>query len=452
MELQNKRVLVLGLAMTGQSAANHCALLGAKVVAADERPLDALGDLSGLAPGIEVRAGAPFPDPADFDLVVPSPGVPLARYRDRARKVWGDIELAWRALAVPVIAVTGTNGKSTTVRLIEAMLDSAGIRARAAGNLGTPALSLPGQPLDLAVLEVSSFQLESIDAFRPKIALVLNITPDHLDRHGDIEGYTAAKRRMLMNQQSDDVAVLNFDDPVVRSFADATKAEVIPFSLHPSLHPALQSGTGGRAAWLDSGAVVLADEHGHHRVSLDSLSLAGRHNLENTVAALAVAWAAGAEPERALQALLDFRGLPHRCELVGQTNGVSWINDSKATNPGAAIRSLESFTRSLVWIAGGRDKGLSYDELANVAAERVRRALLIVEAAPLIERSLAGRVPCETVGELERAVERANEIAQPGDVVLLAPACASHDQFASFEERGECFRRAVASVEGGSTP
>jgi UDP-N-acetylmuramoylalanine--D-glutamate ligase len=445
MDLQKKRVLVLGLAMTGRSAANHCARLGAEVVAADERPIAALGDLSDLAPGIEVHAGAPFPDPADFDLTVPSPGVPLARYSDRARKAWGDIELAWRALEVPVVAVTGTNGKSTTVRLIEAMLGSAGLRAKAAGNVGAPALSLPGEPLDVAVLEVSSFQLESIEAFRPKVALVLNVTPDHLDRHGDLEGYAAAKRRMLMNQQADDVAVLNFDDPIVRGFAAAGEAQVIPFSLKQPLSVA----PGGRAVWLDTGAVVLADDSGIRRISLDSLGLAGRHNLENTVAAFAAVWAVGAEPERALQALAGFSGLPHRCELVGRANDVSWINDSKATNPGAAVRSLESFTRSLVWIAGGRDKGLSYDTLAEVASERVARVLLIGEAAPLIEQSLAGRVACENVGDLESAVARAAEITKPGDVVLLAPACASYDQFESFEARGDCFRAAVARLDAG---
>ncbi len=448
MELADKSVLVLGLGVSGRSAANFCAQRGARVVAADERRDTELASLGELDPAVELRTGQPFPDAADFDVTVPSPGVSTQRYRPAARSVWGDIELAYRALEIPIVAVTGTNGKSTTVLLIEAMLRAARYRARAAGNVGTAALSLPGQALDFAVLEVSSFQLESTEAFRPEVAVVLNLSPDHLDRHGDFESYVAAKRRILANQRAEDVAVLNFDDPLVREFADATRGQVIPISLRK---PLIDSPSE-RAAWIDTGAVVLRGPRELHRLSLDSFPVEGRHNLENALAALTAVWALGADPALALTALADFRGLPHRCELLGVINGVRWVNDSKATNPGAALRSLESFAQPLVWIAGGRDKGLDFDALASAAADRVRVALLIGEATAVLERALAKRVPSERMADLEQAVRRAAEYAESGNVVLLAPACASFDQFASFEERGERFRSAVERLAAEENP
>ena len=448
MDLTDKSVLVLGLGVSGRSAADFCARRGARVVAADERPASELADLADLAPEVEVVAGRPFPDPAAFDLTVPSPGVPAERWRGAARSAWGDIELAYRALDIPIAAVTGTNGKSTTVKLIEAMLRAAGYRARAAGNVGTPALSLLGQGLDFAVLEVSSFQLESTETFRPEVALVLNLSPDHLDRHGDFERYVETKRRILAQQGPADVAVLNFDDPLVRGFAEGARGRVIPFSVREPL----LAGPCEQSAWMDAGAAVLRSGQELRRLPLVPLPLEGRHNEQNTLAALVAAWALGADPARALTALLRFRGLPHRCELVGVVGGVRWVDDSKATNPGAAVRSLEGFAEPLVWIAGGRDKGLAFDPLRGAAAERVRMALLIGEAAPLLERALADRVPCERMEDLEQAVRRAAEQARPGDVVLLAPACASFDQFASFEQRGDCFRRAVERLAAERTP
>lgn len=446
MDWEGIDVLVLGLGMSGQSAARHCGERGARVVAADERPATAIEGLEALraAPGVrEVVTGAPFPDPADFDVTVPSPGVPEARYRDRARVAWGDIELCGRALQIPIVAVTGTNGKSTTVRLIEAMLRSAGVRARAAGNVGEPALSLVGLALDVAVLEVSSFQLEATESFRPGVAVVLNVTPDHLDRHGDVAGYAAAKRKLLAHQHASDVAILAFDDPIVRGFEDHTDAEVVPFSLRGPIADSRHR----RSAWLDGATAVLCENGSLRRIDLSTSPLQGVHNLENILAALTAAWAVGADPDAAVRGLIDFRGLPHRSELVGVVRGIAWIDDSKATNPGAAMRSLAG-RHDVVWIAGGRDKGLSYAELAEVASKHVRRALLIGEAAPLIEAALEGRVPCETTGSLDEAVRVAAESARPGDTVLLAPACSSFDQFKSYEERGERFREAVMRLEG----
>ncbi len=442
--LAGRRVLVLGLGLSGRSAARHCAAAGARVVAADERPAAELGELRELAPTVELALGAPFPDPAGFDLVVPSPGVPPARYRERARRVWGDLELAYRALSVPIVAITGSNGKSTTTRLVEALLRAAGLRAEAAGNIGVAALDLVGRPLDVAVLEVSSFQLETVEAFRPRVAVILNLTEDHIDRHGSFAAYVAAKARLLENQTEADTAVLSADDAGVARLASVARARVIQFSLRAPVP---------RGAWLDAGSVCLRDGGAPLRISLEGLRLRGVHNLENVTAALAAVFALGADVAKAAGALPFFEGLPHRCEPVGERAGVSWIDDSKGTNVGAAVRSLESFRQPVVWIAGGKDKDLDFAPLVAAARGRVRAALLIGEAAPKLEAVLAGTVPTERVGTLEAAVARAARLARPGDVVLLSPACASFDQFRSYAHRGECFRAAVqalSSQEGAS--
>jgi UDP-N-acetylmuramoylalanine--D-glutamate ligase len=439
MELAGRKVLVLGLGISGRSAAAFCAARGASVVAADERAADALPGLDSMAAAVDLRCGGPLPDPADFDLVVPSPGVPPARYAGRARQVAGDVELAGHFLAAPIVAVTGTNGKSTVTCLVEAMLRASGLRAEAAGNLGRPALDLVGRPLDAAVLEVSSFQLETTRDFAPRVAVILNLSPDHLDRHGDFAAYRDAKARILDNQTAEDAAVLFRDDPAVWSLAERCAGRVFAFG---------RSGPYPRGAWLDAGAIALRDDAREIRASLDGGELGGADRL-NAAAALAASAALGADPQRAAAGLADFRSLPHRCEPVGMVDGVHFVNDSKATNPGAACAAMQRFAAPLVWIAGGRDKGLDFAPLADAARGRVRRALLLGEAAGRLERALGDAVPTERVGDLDAAVRRAVQLAQPGDVVLLSPACASFDQFRSFEERGEHYRRAVASLAGG---
>jgi UDP-N-acetylmuramoylalanine--D-glutamate ligase len=435
-ELAGRKVLVLGLGMSGRSAAAFCAAQGAAVVAADERPREALAPLDDLAARVTVVCGGRFPDPADFDLVVPSPGVPPARYAERTRRAWGDVELAWRALSVPVVAITGTNGKSTVTRMLEAMLQAAGLRAEAAGNVGRPALELVGRPLDAAVLEVSSFQLESTEAFRPRVAVILNVTPDHLDRHGSFAAYLEAKARILAQQEAEDAAVLSRDDPPTWSLAPRVRGRLYQVSAR---------GPVTRGVHVDAGALVLQDGGAPRVLSLDGVALAGC-DLENAAAALAAAWAMGADPGRALAALPRFAALPHRCEVVGEVGGVAYVNDSKATNPGAALRALERFPQPIVWLAGGRDKGLDFEPLGAAARGRVRAAILFGESAAALERILAGVAPAERSADLESAVRRAAALARPGDVVLLSPACASYDQFRSYEERGERFRAAVREL------
>jgi len=437
-ELRGASVLVLGLGISGRSAARFCAAQGARrVVAADERPREALEELEALEEAVEVCAGRALPDPGEFDLVVPSPGVPPARYAARARRVWGDVELAARALAVPIIGITGTNGKSTTTRLVEAMARAAGLRAEAAGNIGVPALGLVGRPLDLAVLEVSSFQLETTESFRPRVAAILNVTPDHLDRHGSFEAYAAAKARILEHQGPQDAAVLAADDPVVAAMAEKARGRVLRFSL--------RQGASCEATF-DAGAALLRQGDQVARIALDGLRLQGRHNLENVLAALLCVAALGLDPLRAARSLIRFDGLPHRMELVRERGGVAFVNDSKGTNVGAAVRSLESFSRPVVWIGGGRNKGLDFAELAGPAERRMRASVLIGEAADLLAAALNGHTPVYIEPSIEAAVRRAAELAQPGDVVLLSPACASFDQFQGYAERGERFRAAVQAL------
>ena len=332
--------------------------------------------------------------------------------------------------------MTGTNGKSTTVRLLEAMLRAAGVRARAAGNVGDAALGLVGEPLDVAVLELSSFQLETIDRFRPRVAVLLNLTPDHLDRHGDMAGYRAAKARIFANQTPDDVAILNAD-PALDDLAESLSAQTFRFALR---------GSVARGACWDGEAVLLRLAGAPQRIALEGLPVPSGPLRENLLPALLAAVALGAEPRKALAALAGFRTLPHRHELVAERRGVRWVNDSKATNPSATVPALALATTPLVWIAGGKDKGLAYGALAEAPLGNVRRVLLIGAAAARIAEVLAGRVPIEIVGTLEAAVARAAELARPGDTVLLSPACASFDQFRNFEQRGERFRELVRGL------
>ncbi len=441
MEFDGQKVLVLGIGVSGRSAAIFLADRGANVVAADERPVEAIAGLDQLPSGIETHFGRPFPELGSFDLVVPSPGIPAARWEGRTKRAWGDIELCFRALQVPVVAVTGTNGKSTVVRLIEAMARSAGLRAKAAGNLGIPALDLVGQPLDLAILEVSSFQLESVDSFRPRTALLLNVSPDHLDRHGDLEGYLRAKARIFARQSTGDSAIVNGDDPMSATVALPDGVERLEFRRRNPV---------SAGAWLDGRNAIVQHGDRLQRVSLEGAP-ALSHQDDNLLAALLALATVDADLIAATGALATFEGLSHRCQPVAEIEGIRYVDDSKATNVGAAARSLQALPGPIVWIAGGRHKGGELAPLAKSAAGRVRRALLIGEAANALEKALGHSVECEHVGDLGRAVERAASIARSGDLVLLAPACASFDQFDSFEDRGRQFQAAVEKLQAAAT-
>jgi UDP-N-acetylmuramoylalanine--D-glutamate ligase len=410
-------VLVLGLARSGEAAALALARRGVKVVGVDRN--EELEASRLRASGVEVVLGAE--DPAlvdDVDLLVKSPGVPnevplVAAARERGTPVWSEVELGSRLLSNPVIGVTGTNGKTTTTELLGAVFDAAGRPAAVAGNVGRPLTGLDGVLAEEAwvVCELSSFQLEDIESFRPRVAVLLNLTSDHLDRHGDLDAYRAAKLRIFENQEPDDVAVLPRGfDPV------PGHASRVEFSADDEL-PA-------------------------------EPLLPGAHNRENAAAAVAAARAVGIGDDALANALRTFAGVPHRLELVREVNGVRFVNDSKATNPEAAARALASYPPGLRIILGGSLKRTPFAGLARKARiARVACAYLVGEAADELAEALAAEgVRFRHSGDLEAAVRDAFAEAEPGDVVLLSPACASYDQFSNFEERGDRFRELVEAL------
>jgi UDP-N-acetylmuramoylalanine--D-glutamate ligase len=375
--------------------------------------------------------------------LVKSPGVPLgapvvASARARGLDVIGELELGWRLLPNEFCAVTGTNGKTTTTELLGAIYRAAGRPVAVAGNVGTPLSALAGalEPGAVVACETSSFQLEDSIAFAPETAVFLNFSEDHLDRHASAREYLEAKLRLFANQSSADVAVLNAGEPVLRD-TDLGRARRVWFGTQPECELRLE---GGRMIW-----------RGEALIETSELGIRGPHNVENAMAAAAAALARDVERDAVRAALHDFAGLEHRLELVAEVNGVAYVNDSKATNMTAASAALRSYERGVHAILGGSLKGTGFAALAPVVAERCAGCYLIGEAAEQLGRDLAGTnaelVEC---GDLERAVREASARARPGEVVLLAPACASYDQYASFEQRGEHFRALVSELERGS--
>ncbi len=439
-----RRALVLGFRRTGQAVARVLATRGCAVRAADAEDASVLAVDPATVPGVELRLGAETPGLLDdVELVVPSPGVPrgaplLAEAARRGIPVWAEVELAFRLLACPLIGITGTNGKSTTTTLVGLALTAAGRRTFAGGNLGTPLIAAVDDPPDVAVAEVSSFQLEWIERFRPRVACLLNLTADHLDRHADFAEYRDAKARLFAAQDAADWAVLNRDDPVCAALAPSCRARVLTFGGEPAA-----SGAG-----LERGQVVVRlPDAAEERYDLGRTRLAGRHNVENILAAALVARLAGASPAAVQHAVDTVEPLPHRLALVAERRGVRWYDDSKATNVGATVKSLASFSEPVVLLAGGVDKGGDYAPLAEAARGRVRRALVFGAGRERLAVALeASQVAVERVADLSAAVGLAAAAAEPGDIVLLAPACASFDMFADYAARGRAFRAAVEGL------
>jgi len=424
MSLSLQNVLVLGLARSGRAAVDLLLRAGARVCAYDRKP-EALAD---LPPEVE-RACAPSPpDFARFDTVVVSPGVPV----EPSDKLVPEVDLAAEFLDAPLVGVTGSNGKSTTTVLIGQMLEASGFDTGVGGNLGTALCALVGRGHARIVAELSSFQLEHARRLRASVAVLLNLAPDHLDRHGTLERYGAAKARLAELQHPEDVLVVNRDDAWARAVGERAPARVLEFSTETRV----ESG-----ACLDGKDLVLAREGQIGlRVPLDSLSAAARRPVANALAAALAAELAGATADAIRATLARFEGLPHRVRDVCVRANVRYVDDSKATNPAAAIASLKTQSAPIVWLAGGRNKGLAFGELAEAArGVRVRLALLFGESSVELATALAGACPVERVATLADAVSLAAAHARPGDVVLLAPACASFDQFTSFEERGRRF-------------
>jgi UDP-N-acetylmuramoylalanine--D-glutamate ligase len=444
--LAGQTVAVVGLARSGVAAARLIRRLGGRVLASDASPLDTLSpDARALAAqGCELWAGGhPVAAFAGAGLVVVSPGVPLdlpalAGARTRGVPVVGELELAWRAMEADALAITGTNGKTTTTALAGELLRGQPRPVLVAGNIGTPLAehALDVAPDGLVVLEASSFQLEATDRFRPRVAAVLNLAPDHLDRHGTFERYVDAKTRIFANQTAADWAVLNADDPGTAALAARTAAKVVWFS---RTRP-LEHGVFERTGW------VVARRNGDVEpvCPLADIQLRGQHNVENVLAATACALWIGVSPAAIRDGIAGFRGVPHRIERVREEGGVSFYNDSKGTNVASTVKALLSFAEPVVLIAGGKGKGQDFSPLAVAARGRLRGAVLIGEDRAKIRTALASAgIPAEDAETMDEAVARASSRARPGDVVLLSPACASFDMFENFEHRGDVFKAAV---------
>jgi UDP-N-acetylmuramoylalanine--D-glutamate ligase len=447
-DLAGKRVLVVGLGRSGIAAARLCASRGARVTVNDAKPADLLqSELALLSPAIQRELGG---HPAALfeaqNMIVLSPGVPPLPQVEAARGkgvfVTGELELASWFIRSTAVAITGTNGKSTTTTLCGAILGAKGQPTFVGGNLGTPLCEAVGTPAGreggTCVVEVSSFQLETVRTFRPQVAVLLNISPDHLDRYPELASYIAAKQRIFVAQTASDFAVINIDDANVESAVRKIHSRCILISTHRTL------GIGG---WVDGDSLCVRLPGGPVEYYPAHLpGLVGRHNQENALGALVAARLLGALPAEARQALVSFRPLPHRMELVGDFNDIEFYDDSKGTNVGAVVAALDGFPRKVVLIAGGKDKGGSYAPLAEAMKKNGRAAVLIGEAAPKIRAALTGVVPVEMAGDMDEAVHLAAQLAERGEAVVLSPACSSFDMFRDYAHRAEVFRMAVQSL------
>jgi UDP-N-acetylmuramoylalanine--D-glutamate ligase len=452
MDLKDKRVLVVGLGKSGVASALFLKAHGARVTVSDMKSGDELrNEIPALLDhGITVETGGHGERTfRGQDLIVVSPGVPvdaplLAQARSLGEAVIGEIELAAQFLPGPIVAITGSNGKTTTTTLTGEILTAGGLPTLVGGNIGTPAISLAERATreTTIVLEVSSFQLETIQTFHPKVAVVLNVTPDHLDRHRTFEAYVDAKARIFENQRGDDFAVLNEDDPTCIAMAGRTRARVFWFSRQKEVK---------EGAWVSDGNILFRDGTGLLKeaqraiMQVSEIPLKGAHNLENVLAAVCAGALMGCAPEKIRQAVRDFKAVEHRLEFVATIRGVDYYNDSKATNVDATIKALESFPANIHLILGGKDKGSDYTVLNELLTQRVKRVYTIGAAAAKIESQIKG-VEIVHAETLENALRKANAVAEPGDVVLLAPACASFDQFKNYEQRGQVFKEIVRGL------
>ncbi len=448
-----RTALIVGAARSGLAAAEFLLARGARVVLTDTKNEGALAaSLSGLRQSAQGRGelvlelGGHRPERfRDCDLVVISPGVPLALpYFEESRKagipILAEVELAFRHLKGKILAITGSNGKTTTATLAAELLRGVGLRGFAAGNIGQPLIGFAAasRPDDIYVTELSSFQLEAIALFRPHVGAILNLTPDHMDRYHDFAAYVGAKQRIFMNQTAEDMGVLNQDDPLTAAMAKQIGSVPVLFSRREEVE---------RGAFVRAGRLLFRDGLAETDLfAAGDIRLKGGHNLENVLAACTIALLAGAAPPSLGQVVRDFQGVEHRLEWVAEIDGVQYFNDSKATNVDATIKSLEAFPRNILLIAGGRDKGGDFAPLRPLVAQRVKHLVVIGEAAGKIRDALSDVVETSQAASLQEAVLSAREIAAPGDVVLLAPACASFDMFQNYEHRGRAFKEAVRSI------
>jgi len=448
--LKNKKVLVAGLGRSGIAAARLAAACGARVTVTDIRTESELKDsLARLSPETDIILGkTPESLMEGTELLVLSPGIPPRQpwiqeaIRSGAELI-GEVELAFRMMSGRILGITGTNGKTTTTMLTGKILSSAGIDIEIAGNVGT---ALSDRVLDaqndnrspLYVTELSSFQLEGTHTFRCPIAVILNCTPDHLDRYRDFSEYRKTKLRVFLNQEKDDYAVINADSPELVEAAEDLDAQVFPFSTSRVLE---------KGVFVDQGALWVRQEDESIRLlDIEELKLRGNHNLENAAAALAASFLAGAPPFRMADAVRDFKGLEHRLEFVGCFNGTEFFNDSKSTTPHSTQKALESFPGGIILIMGGFDKGSDFTFLAEEVSAKVRKLILIGDTAAKISSQLTGYAPQRTADTFANAVAEAFKSAQPGNTVLFSPGCSSFDMFRDFEHRGKAFKELVLEM------
>jgi len=450
MDLKDKKVLVVGLARTGAAAVQFLSKRGAKVKVSDAKTAAELAPFLGPLKGLSVEwelGGHTESFFADADLIVMSPGVPLnlpAVKKSRAQgiPVIGEVELAFRFLRRPLIAITGTNGKTTTTTLIGEMLKGSGKKVFVGGNIGNPLISYVEGPQDddWVVAEISSFQLEGVSEFRPKISALLNLTEDHLDRYETFEDYAAVKERIFAKQKKEDYALLNADDPLTFALTRRLEPQVLLFSARRDV---------SFGSFLTPEGIIFQGPNGNgtrERFELSRLKIKGAHNVENLMAAIAVGKMCGC-PREALQRVMDeFPGIEHRLEWVRRLDGVSYFNDSKGTNVGSVVKSLQSFEEPVLLVAGGKDKGGDYGPLKELIAERVKGMALIGEAKDRMFAALGGLTESAKLGSLEDAVRWARSKARPGEIVLLSPACSSYDMFANYQERGKRFKEIVLGL------
>ena len=449
MEVSGKKTLILGAGKSGVESAKFLAERGAIVALHDKKPVEEWSDAARSlkeSHNVGLMSGdIPSWLLDQIDLVVISPGVPTktipARYVDRKDgEVIGEVELAYRFMKGRIVGITGSNGKTTTTTLIGELLRNAGIETQVGGNIGTPLLSLAMSSTDetWTVAELSSFQLETIKDFRPNVAICLNVTPNHLDRYDSFADYAAAKHRIFLNQTADDVAILSADDDITSTWGTGLKANVVFFSVRRELDDGL----------FLRGRDLVCRANGKEKIltTRDEIFLRGLHNVENVLASFAAGLACGADPDSMRETVANFKGVEHRIEFVAEIDGVKFYNDSKATSVDATSKALEALAEGegkTIVILGGRGKNAPYAPLIELIEKSVRAMVLIGEDADNIESQLSGHAEIIRAGSMQEAVTKSFRAAQPGDSVLLAPACASFDMFKSFEHRGEVFKNAV---------
>lgn len=450
--LENKNVLVVGMGKSGIAASQALLKLGAHVSVYDKKQEDDMDPQ--LVQFFRNKQVVCFfdrePDHIEtLDMIVISPGVPLdtgfvRRAQEVGAEVVGELEIAYRVGQGKYVAITGTNGKTTTTTLVGEIFERSGRKTYVVGNVGVAVISkaLSAQPEDWLVTETSSFQLETTKFFQPQVSALLNLTPDHLDRHKTWENYCAAKAKIFANQNKEQYFVVNADDETCLSLAEGCPATVIPFSRRQVLD---------RGCYLLEGKIVIRDNMGKviEICQAEELKIPGNHNLENALAAAALSFYAGIEPEVIGEALRHFEGVEHRLEFAGEVDGIRFVNDSKGTNPEASIKAVEAMKDEIILIAGGYDKGANYDEFIRSFRGRVKHLILLGKTAPIIKEAAErlGFTDITMAKAMDECVKIGYRLASPGDTVLLSPACASWDMYTCFEQRGEHFKHCVRDLE-----